>query len=226
MKLILCSTFLTKETKTNFETFIGRKTEGLKVACIITAAKGYKKLYGDMADLSFVENEIKFATDDLGFEVIQYDIETMSAQDKIDMFNCDGVWVEGGLTGYLINAVMDHNFYDILIRFAKEKFYIGTSAGSMITSKDLDASEWYIGEPEEGIDRYNGLGLTDFQIYPHYVEKDYDAICDASVPTNAYLLLKDGQAIAYEGKRDSEGREIYQVFGGKITVLEAILDFE
>lgn len=217
MKLFLCSEFITEETKPDFEKLIGRNMQGLNIACIITAAMGYKSIVearGDVWDLSWLAKDVARAENVFKCKIDKYDFNDMTALERSNLFDkYDGIWVEGGMTGYLLKSIQDYGLRELLVRFAKEKFYIGTSAGSMVCAKSQDASEWFIGEPEEGVSKYEGLGLIPFQFYPHFSEENLPNILEARHSDQEYWLLQDGQAVAFNGKT-------YKVCGGGITIIK------
>jgi peptidase E len=88
--------------------------------------------------------------------------------------------------------------------------YVGSSAGSMITSKTLELAEWYIGEEERGSSLIPGLGLIDFEIYPHYEESLLPQIKSKFKGKDLYLL-KNGEAILIEDNN-------IKVFGEERTI--------
>jgi len=215
MKLFLCSSFITEKLKPDFDAFVGNEFTRPKVACITTAFLGYKELCkqrGEDADFSWFDYELAVASDMLGWEVDSIDLRDPT-NDLSILNSYAGLWVMGGLMLPLIEAFHKTRFSSFIQTYLqKHTFYVGTSAGSMVCSKSLDAAEWYIGEPEPGVTEYEGLGLIDFQIYPHYDESNLVAIKSARLPSEEYWLLKDGQAVAiYDGKST--------VFGGEITLL-------
>lgn len=216
MKLFLCSGFLSEEIKNEFELFAGVTNEKkFKIACITTGAEGYKELCksrNEIPDLSWLEDDISIATE-YGYIVDKYDIAHMMPQQFSVFDSYNAIWVEGGLTGYLINQVRRTTFEIKLTDLLKTKLYIGTSAGSMICSKSLDASEWYIGEPEKGIGSIAGLGYIDFQIYPHFDESNLPEIISKRHKDQEYWLLKNGQAISVQ---DNQAK----IHGGEITILK------
>jgi peptidase E len=219
MKLFLCSETITQETQKDFEHLIGRTTSALKIAYIYTATLGYKaqiEAKGEKWDLSWLDKELSEYEETFKFKFQKYDINEMNIEQLQAMYDeNDGVWVSGGITSYLLDAIYKTKADNILKRFANEKFYISTSAGGMICSKEQDASEWFIIEPEESPIQYEGLGLIPFQFYPHYSEIDLKAILKARHPDQEYWLVKDGQAIAYDGNS-------FKVCGGDITILKPI----
>lgn len=216
MKLFLCSSFITRNTQGDFEDLIGKPMKGLIIACITTASQGYVKLCNERNEEpnpSWLEGDITRAKEEFGCIVDTFDIENMPEESLQTTFaKYDAIWVEGGMTFYLINAIYRTGFGKILKKLLESKVYIGTSAGSMICSKSLDASEWYVGEPEENPNHLEGLGLIPFQIYPHFDEKNLERIKELRHKEQQYWLLKDGQAVCVN---DNE----IKVCGGEITKL-------
>ena len=82
--------------------------------------------------------------------------------------------------------------------------YVGSSAGSMVAAHSLGVTEWYLGEEEKGAEVIPGLGLVDFEIYPHYEESMYETIKEKRENShgggekNPLYLLKNGEAITVE----------------------------
>ena len=64
---------------------------------------------------------------------------------------------------------IDKHIREILV----DTVYVGSSAGSMIAG-----SSFYIGKPYEeiGADVIPGLGLVDFEIFPHYEDEMYELV--------------------------------------------------
>lgn len=217
MKLFLCSSFITLETQKDFEALVKRPMKNLKLACITTASKGYISLAqekGEKIDLSWLEDDIKLARETFGCVVDIFDIEVMSKEQMKETFkNYDVIWMEGGMVIYLMNAIINSGFKPILDELIKDKVYIGSSAGSMVCSKSLDATEWYIGDPEENPNHLEGLGYVDFQIYPHFNPNDLDSIKNARHTDQEYFLLKNGQAVAVEDR-------VLKMCGGGVVKLE------
>jgi dipeptidase E len=115
-----------------------------------------------------------------------------------DLKGTDIVWFVGGYAGYLMywmrRTKLDMRIRDIL---NKGVVYVGSSAGSWVASKTLDVPEWFIGEEEVGASVIPGLGLVDFDVYPHYDEKDLEQIKKLYKGKKMYLL-KNGEEIIVE----------------------------
>ena len=85
--------------------------------------------------------------------------------------------------------------------------YVGSSAGSMITAKDLNITEWYSGENEYGASVIPGLGLVDFDIYPHYEDSLYEQVKEKYMGKKLYLLKNGEEIIVEDGKVRVIGEE-------------------
>lgn len=111
----------------------------------------------------------------------------------------DIIWFAGGECGYLMYWIrrtqIDHHLKKLL---DSGSIYVGSSAGSMITGETLNVTEWYIGDNEHGASIIPGLGLVDFDIYPHYEESLYGEIKNNYKGKKLYLL-KNGEEIVVDG---------------------------
>lgn len=217
MRLFLCSTFLTNETRPAFEKLVGIQDRQIRIASITTATHGYVELFrakNQPYDATWVDDDIRIA-ENFGYHVDKFEISVMKPSEFSIFDTYDAIWFEGGLAGYLITKIRQGAFDKKLTKLLKTKVYVGTSAGSMICAKSLDACEWYIGEPEEGLSAIPGLGLIDFQIYPHFQETLLSEIQEKRHPDQEYWLLKDGQAVSIEHGN-------IQMHGGEITILKKL----
>ena len=113
----------------------------------------------------------------------------------------DVVWFAGGMCGYLMYWIRRTEIDKHIKRILDQgSVYVGSSAGSMITGKNLHVSEWYYGEKELGAGAIPGLGLVDFSIYPHYEENMLEYIKKNNVDKTLYLL-KNGEELLIENDR-------------------------
>ncbi len=135
----------------------------------------------------------------LGLSLTLLQLEDYWQSDHKDLFKeKDIVWFAGGQCGYLMYWVR-RTRVDIYLREMVDKgtIYVGSSAGSMITAQTLDIVEWYIGEQERGASAIPGLGLVDFDIYPHYEDHLYEEI-KKQYKGNKLFLLKNGEEVIVE----------------------------
>lgn len=110
----------------------------------------------------------------------------------------DIIFMSGGVCGYLMYWIrrtkLDKYLPEILNNGTT---YVGTSAGSVVVSERIDSSEWEFSDAEAGASLLPGLGLVNFDIYPHYEEALYEKIKKRYKGDKMYLL-KTGEAIIVE----------------------------
>jgi dipeptidase E len=194
MKLFLASEAKNPVSLKKLGDFIGG-FKNKKIAYIPTAANG-------QGWESWREGGSWQAVNSLGAEInlIQLEDYYLSGISS-DLEGSDAVWFAGGQPGYLMYWIrrtgLDKKLREIL---GKGTVYVGSSAGSMVTGKTLDVTEWYIGEIERGASVIPGLGLVDFDIYPHFREELTEEIKN-KYKGNSLYLLKDGEAIIIEDEK-------------------------
>lgn len=189
MKLFLASEFI-PELQTDLEKFAGKSIADSKVVYIPTAANGESEYkWNDTAIYKFAKSTVK------SLHVLE--LEKTNKQELIEaMSSADMIWMGGGKLGYLLEWMINSGFSEIIddLYLRDDLVYVGSSAGSMACSVTQNVGEWYIGEEEAGVSLLSGLGLIDFEIYPHYEDKLYDKI-DENWKKGELYLLKDGEAI-------------------------------
>lgn len=115
------------------------------------------------------------------------------------------------MAGYLLYWIRRCQLEKVIPQYLEQgKIYVGSSAGSMICSYTQNVAEWLIGEEEYGASLIPGLGLIDFEIYPHYKEELLPQIESNWRKSNGELrLLRDGDAITVtDNKIATLGEEI------------------
>lgn len=127
------------------------------------------------------------------------------------------MYVNGGYSGYLAQVMRVSGFDKILPQLlAQGVVYVGSSAGSMVLSKVQDAASFYFGEPEPEALKIGGLDLFDFEFYPmhdhRWSEDLVDKIKAKRNKSLKYYLVRDGQAVSYDGRKIQ--------LHGDVTVLE------
>jgi len=200
MKLFLASEAKNPGNFSKMEEFVGG-FEGKTLAYIPTAANGESK-YGVWEKESSSWVLIK----SLGVKVISVVLEEQTTEEvEENLSRADIIWVAGGACGYLMYWMRRHNLQKTLPKILdSEKIYIGSSAGSMIASKSLSVTEWYVGEQEKGAGIIPGLSLVDFEIYPHFREDDLEEIKNLREENKTGMplyLLKDGEVITVDGEK-------------------------
>lgn len=197
MKLFLASEARHADTIEKLRKYIGG-FEGKSIAYIPTAANGEDHQFGEWEQKSKTYQLIK----KLGANVTPLQLEDYKDASVIDEIKGkDIVWFAGGLGGYLMYWVrrtqIDKQIRGIL---DAGTLYVGSSAGSWIASETLDIAEWFIGDEELGAKYIPGIGLVDFDIYPHYEESLFDEIKKNYKGKKLYLL-KNGEEILVENSK-------------------------
>ena len=120
----------------------------------------------------------------------------------------DVIYVLGGNLTNLVELHQTTNFKKTLITFLKKGIYIGESAGSIILADNV---KWLY-ELKKGtkpkydvvLDSYEGLGLVDKYIYPHYQKEDkimQDKISRYELSNGITITrLNDGEVINFDYK--------------------------
>lgn len=198
MKLFLASEVKHPDTILNLKRFVGG-FKGKKIAYIPTAANG-EEAFGAWTETSDTWKLIQT----FGAEVTPVQLEDYKNSSVIEALqNKDVLWFTGGYPGYLMYWVRRCELDKALPKLLEKSFYIGSSAGSMVTAINLNTTEWYFGETEPGASVIPGLGLVGFDIYPHYEESQYSYI-KSHYKGHIMYLLKNGENI--------------EVLNGNITV--------
>ena len=137
----------------------------------------------------------------LGAVVDVIELEDYSPESCLDRIGQpDILWLAGGMPGYLLYWLHRLNLIPLIHNLlSKDTIYVGSSAGSMICSNTQVISAIYPGEADPAAAYLPGLGLIDFEIYPHYEDDQMDLI--KTLWTKGSLrLLKNGEAIRVVGK--------------------------
>jgi dipeptidase E len=79
------------------------------------------------------------------------------------------MFFEGGNTYHLMNWMNKSGLTKMLPEYLKSKIYVGVSAGSMVTNKNLDhkISQIVYDEDFDMTEDMKGLGFVDFYFLPH-----------------------------------------------------------
>ncbi len=191
MKLILASD-LTFLLKYGYD-LTGIPKDQMKIGYVTTASKGARKFS------ERVQNEIMPAIKNNGYDLEDIDIKGKSKDELRDFFkNKNVIHVEGGNTFYLLKAIRETGFDEILKDLLNEgKVYVGTSAGAYVMCPTIDVANWN----DETVDRF---GVTDFSalnyvpfcLRVHYAEEK-EAEVRSKMKSLKYPLriLRNGQGI-------------------------------
>jgi len=194
MKLFLASQIKHPQSLKALENFVDG-FEGKKLVYIPTAANG-EEGYGVWKTGGSWK-----VINTLGAKITPLVLEECYSQDALKpLTTADIIWVGGGYWGYLMYWLRRHELDEMLPKLLKEgKIYVGSSAGANVTSKSLDLAEWFkYNATDEDFERgagiFPGLGLVDFDIYPHYKDELYDYVVEKYTGKKMYLL-KDGESL-------------------------------
>lgn len=195
MKLFLASEVKNPLSFPALTEYVGGRWSNKKILYIPTAANGEQpqRDWHDSGTWHLIQT--------LGAHVEVLELEkTLAADVPTYLKNVDVIWFAGGMTGYLLYWIrrvkLDTHLPELLHNGC---LYVGSSAGSMIASPTQTVTEWYIGETEPGASLLPGLGLVDFEIYPHFSEELLPQI-QAHFKGDKLYLLKDGDALIVENK--------------------------
>lgn len=193
MRLFLASEGSDPGTIQKLEEFTG-SLAGKKVVYIPTARNGvnpyntwqdsgtWKFLNSRKMDVSYVQLE-----------------DHMNYLDPSLFDDADILWMSGGACGYLMYWIYRTGFDKMLTKILEKTLYVGSSAGSMIAAPSLEIADWYLGEPERGSSKISGLGLVDFDFYPHY-EDNLKPEIEKLYKGKKMYLVKNGEVIIVEDK--------------------------
>ncbi len=217
MKLLLTSGGLTNKsiTKALFN-LVGKKPEDTSLVFIPTASnveKGDKSWFID--DLINIKKQ--------NFKSIE--IADISAIDKKlwlpRLEEADVLFFEGGNSYHLMEWLNKSGLTEILPELLKTRVYVGLSAGSMVTGKDLALiqSQILYGEDWERKEDMAGLNFVDFYFFPHLNSPHFnlrreDVIREAvkSISGKVYAMDDNSTLKVVDGKVNiiSEGK--YLIF--------------
>ncbi|MFZ2664270.1 MAG: Type 1 glutamine amidotransferase-like domain-containing protein [Patescibacteria group bacterium] len=189
MKLFLSSEAKHPESMRKLETFVNG-FEGKRIAYIPTAANG-EEPFG-----TWKTGKTWNLVNTLGAEVTPMLLEDYtktnfpgSLKDK------DIIWMAGGMCGYLMYWIRRTQLDNYLVELLDNGLiYVGSSAGSMITAKTLYPACIPLNEPEIGAEVIPGLGLVDFDFYPHFEEEMFEPLKKVYKGNKMYLV-KNGDVI-------------------------------
>ncbi len=194
MKLILASD-LTFLLKYGYD-LIGISKEKMRIGYVTTASKGSRTTFNQELKKEIENNEYPFE---------EIDIEGKSKEQLRDFFeNKNIIHIEGGNTFYLLKAIRETGFNDVLEKLLNEgKIYIGTSAGSYIMCPSIEVSNW----SDDTIDRFGvtdftALNYVPFVLKAHYRDEAGELI-RRKMRTLRYpiRILRDGQGIIVENDK-------------------------
>lgn len=213
MKLLLTSSGLANQSIANalFE-LVGKKPEDTSLVFIPTAANvriGDKDWF--IEDLLKLKKQHFKSIDIADISALPEDIWRRKFE------TADVLFFEGGSVYHLMNWINKSGLISLLPELLKTKVYVGSSAGSMVTSKDL-ALKMHSAEHEgkdEKIENIPCLNFVDFYILPHLNSKhfplrteEYVKQAAQDIPDTIYALDDNSALKIVDGKVEviSEGK--------------------
>lgn len=199
MKMLLTSSGITnKSIEKALLELIRKPFNKLNLTFIPTAANIEEGNKGWLVDDMYNFKKLGFAS----FDVM--DISAVSRDIWLPSFNKADVLVfGGGNVNYLLVWIKKSGLKEMLAELLKTKIYVGISAGSMVTAKNISLSSSGILYYEQTGDLKNtkGLGFVDFEIRPHLnsacfpkVRLDYLQKFAEKTPS-AFYAIDDSTAI-------------------------------
>ena len=169
----------------------------ITVAFIITAAKPQQ-------NLDYVKKDYDIMRE-MGFNVAEVDIEGKTEKEVTELIRLkDIIYVEGGNTFYLLQAMRKCNFEKIMRKLLKEgKVYLGVSAGSVVAGKTIKSAGWLGDENIVNLKSLKGLNLVPFDIFVHY-KPEHAELIKKKLPwkwqRKKMKIITDEQAILVQAK--------------------------
>ena len=206
MKLILASD-LSFLLKYGYD-LTGIPKNQIKIGHITTA---YKVSRSNIEFFKKVSEIIK----ENGYHMEDFDIEGKTKEEIKDFFKDKNVvHIEGGNTFYLLKAIRETGFADILKELLDEgRVYIGTSAGAYVACPTIEVSDWNPdGKDRFGVADFTALNYVPFFLKVHYKDEQ-EEIVKKGIKTLKYPIhiLKDGQGMFCENgiyKFIGDGKEV------------------
>jgi len=183
MNLLLTSAGM--RLKKEIEDFVADVKPPARVLHVLTAAKREKIV-------DYVHKDVT-TMKELGWRVVDIDLEEKTETELREILkNVDVVYVQGGNTFYLIDAIRKSNFEKVLREFLTAGgLYIGVSAGTLVACKSIQFAEG--ADPNElGITDYSGMGLVDLVIDVHRENGSSDG---------GVVKLTDDQAVLVQDEK-------------------------
>ncbi len=176
---------------------LGIPKEKMKIGYVTTAAKGARAK-------SFFE-EVKNTMRNAGYFAEEIDIEGKTKDQLRDFFKDKNiVHIEGGNTFYLLKAIRETGFDEILEELlAQGKICIGTSAGAYIMCPTIEVADWdESGKDRFGVKDFTALNYVPFVLKAHYKDLALESVKE-KIETLKYPLriLRDGQGVLVEDRK-------------------------
>ncbi|MBP7766969.1 Type 1 glutamine amidotransferase-like domain-containing protein [Candidatus Saccharibacteria bacterium] len=201
MKLILCSEgFHTQNTVEACVKLVGKPKDQISIG-IINEAFAVEE-----GDKRWVLDNLNSVANNFSGEVDIVDLLALSIEEvEKRLADKDVIFVVGGNTDYLMGVYQKTGFDKLLPRLLETKVYVGSSAGSMVVGKRINATAYKLIYGEES--RWNiadYLGLVDFSVMPHLDSPDFpiqrESLLEAVGDFEGKVYgLRDDSAVVIDG---------------------------
>ncbi len=171
---------------------IKKPADQIKIVWVTTASKG-----GVLSE-EYLQRHKKQMTE-LGFDFTRLDIESKNFKElKRILQDKDVLFIEGGNTFYLLKAVKQTKFDQLIKEFIDNGgLYVGSSAGTYIMCPTIEMGDWKHPErPKFGLTDLTALHYVPFLLFAHY-EPEHEELIKQKLPGLKYSLriLQDEQGI-------------------------------
>ena len=202
------------QMKEEITKLLQKPTYDITVGFITTAHK-----YKLEEDPEYVNRDLQIMKEEMRFNVEEIDIEGKKESEVMKLLKLkDIIFVAGGNTFYLLNAMRRCNFERVIRKLLKEgKVYVGASAGSMVAGKTIKIANWKnIDKNVVGLRNLKGLNLVPFDIFVHF-RPEHAEIIRKKMPwkwqRKKLKILTDEQAILVQGK------DVALIGGGEAVII-------
>jgi dipeptidase E len=175
----------------------GDKLKDMNVLYIPTAA------YAEEGYEEWLKPELEAVRPQVG-KFTEFDVKNKTNNElEVALQDIDLLYVTGGNTYYLLEAMNQIGFKETLINFLqKGGVYMGSSAGSIVMCPDIDFVR-EMDEPDKAsLDSTAGCALVDFAIMPHIDQPRFNNIFEKTLKTTnkgkQIIGLRDNQALWVE----------------------------
>ncbi|MCO4755191.1 MAG: Type 1 glutamine amidotransferase-like domain-containing protein [Bacteriovoracaceae bacterium] len=139
-----------------------------------------------------------------------------------EVLNCDIIHLAGGNTFYFLKHLRKAKMLKDLKQFvAKGGVLSGLSAGAIIMTRNINTAGFPAfdrDENEDGVKNLNGMGLVNFEFFPHYKQSlryDKELLKYSMKTHNPIYACPDGSGIFVEGKHKRLIGKCFCFFKGK-----------
>ena len=142
----------------------------------------------------------------LGFRVRDLEVSELSREECLEQIEkAEILYVAGGNTFYLLQELQKKDLLDAIRKKVEAGMvYVGESAGAVLASHDIDYV--YQIDPKEDAPELagtKGLGLMDFYVLPHYLDRPFEEVTKATYDQYKdeldFVFIDNSQSIVSDG---------------------------